>query len=123
MMWVIVVLLPKGGGDFQGIGLLEPFWKVLEVIMDNRLQVIEFHDCLHGFVKGKGCGAKFRIKLLPGPKTEGEELFEELRATIERPLARENSKNSWISASTWKLVDTRAQLKSRGVYNMPAAGG
>jgi hypothetical protein len=56
MMWVIVVLLPKGGGDFRGIGLLEPFWKVMEIIMDSRLHVVEFHDCLHGFVKGKGCG-------------------------------------------------------------------
>ncbi len=28
--WVIVVLIPKGGGDYQGIGLLEPIWKVIE---------------------------------------------------------------------------------------------
>ena len=56
MMWVIFVLLSKGGGNFRGIGLLKPFWKVLKIIVDNRLQVIEFHDCLHGFVKGRGCG-------------------------------------------------------------------
>ena len=56
MMWVIVVLLPKGGGDFRGIWLLEPFWKVLEISMDNQLHVVEFHDCLHSFVNGKGCG-------------------------------------------------------------------
>ena len=35
MMWVIVVLLTKGGGNFRGIRLLKPFWKVLEIIMDN----------------------------------------------------------------------------------------
>lgn len=56
MMWVIVVLIPKGGGDYRGIGLLEPLWKVIEKIMDSRLNVIEFHDCLHGFVKKRGCG-------------------------------------------------------------------
>mmetsp|Transcript_21821 Transcript_21821/g.47506 ORF Transcript_21821/g.47506 Transcript_21821/m.47506 type:complete len:265 (+) Transcript_21821:1172-1966(+) len=56
MMWVVVVLLPKGGGNFRGIGLLEPFWKVLEIIMDRRLQVVTFRDCLHGFVKGRGYG-------------------------------------------------------------------
>ena len=39
-----------GRGDFREIGLLEPFWKVLEIIMDHRLQVFGFHDCLHGFV-------------------------------------------------------------------------
>ena len=43
MLWIIIVLLPKGGGDYRGIGLLEPLWKVVEIIMDKRLQVIEFH--------------------------------------------------------------------------------
>jgi hypothetical protein len=33
MRWEIIVLLPKGGGDYRGIGLLEPFWKVVEKIM------------------------------------------------------------------------------------------
>ncbi len=33
MRWEIIVLLPKGGGDYCGIGLLEPFWKVVEKIM------------------------------------------------------------------------------------------
>ena len=64
MMWIIIVLLPKGGGDYRGIGLLEPMWKVLEVIMDKRLQVIEFHDCLHGFLTGRGTGtATLHVKL------------------------------------------------------------
>ena len=54
MMWVVAVLMSRGDGDFRGIGLLEPFWKVLEIIMDKRLQVVEFHDYLHGFIRGKG---------------------------------------------------------------------
>ncbi len=33
MRWEIIVLLPKGGSDYCGIGLLEPFWKVVEKIM------------------------------------------------------------------------------------------
>ena len=53
----MLVLIPKGSsGDYRGIGLLEPFWKVVEGIMDTRLGVIEFHPSLHGFVKGRGCG-------------------------------------------------------------------
>ena len=56
MGWMTVVLLPKGGGDYRGIGLLEPFWKMIEVLMDQRLEVIDFHDCLHGFLKGRGTG-------------------------------------------------------------------
>jgi len=56
MAWVIVVLLPKGGGDYRGIGLLEPCWKVVEGVILNRWEVIEIHDCLHGSVKGRGTG-------------------------------------------------------------------
>ncbi len=33
MRWEIIVLLPKGGSDYCGIGLLEPFWKVVENVM------------------------------------------------------------------------------------------
>ena len=64
MMWMVVVLLPKGGGDYQGIGLLDPMWKVIEVVMDNRLKCLEYHDCLHGFLAGRGTGmAAMEVKL------------------------------------------------------------
>jgi hypothetical protein len=56
MSWVVVVLLPKGGGDFRGIGLLDPFWKVVEKIMVCRLGSIEFHPCLHGGLPKRGMG-------------------------------------------------------------------
>ena len=47
MSWMVIVPLPKGGGNFQGIGLLDPCWKVVEKIMVCRLAAIEFHPCLH----------------------------------------------------------------------------
>ena len=56
MSWMIVVLLPKGGGDYRGIGLLDPFWKVVEKIMVCRLGSIEFHPCLHGGLPKRGTG-------------------------------------------------------------------
>eukprot|EP00957_Ditylum_brightwellii_P061037 4633286-Ditylum_brightwellii.AAC.1 len=56
MMWVIIVLIPKGGSNYRGIGLLEPFWKVIEKVMDGRLEVVKFHDCLHEFCTGRGTG-------------------------------------------------------------------
>ncbi len=34
MSWMVIVLLPKGGCNFWGIGLLDPFWKVVEKIME-----------------------------------------------------------------------------------------
>ena len=51
-----MVLIPKGGGGYRGIGLLEPIWKVIEVIMDKRLNEVEFRDSLHGFRAGRGTG-------------------------------------------------------------------
>ncbi len=54
MRWEIIVLLPKGGGDYRGIGILEPFWKVIEKIMVARLSSVKFHDSLHGGLPGRG---------------------------------------------------------------------
>jgi hypothetical protein len=57
MTWEIFVLLPKGGGDYHVIGLLEPCWKVVEKIMVKQLGSIKFHDCLHGGLPKRGTGA------------------------------------------------------------------
>jgi hypothetical protein len=64
MTWEIIVLLPKGGGNYRGIGLLEPFWKVVEKIMVRQLSLIKFHDCLHGSLPKRGTGtASIKAKL------------------------------------------------------------
>jgi hypothetical protein len=66
MPWILViVLLPKGGGDYRGIGLLEPLWEVVEALMDNRFLAIKLHNCLHGFRAGRGMGtATIEVKLV-----------------------------------------------------------
>ena len=84
MKWVIVILIPKGKGDFRGIGLLEPVWKVIEIIIDGRLQAIQLHDCLHGFMKGRGTGtatieAKLTQQLAHLEQTPLYEIFVDLR--------------------------------------------
>jgi hypothetical protein len=56
MIWIIIVLLPKGGGDFCDIGLLDPIWKVVEKVMVARLSVIELHNCLQGRLLRRGTG-------------------------------------------------------------------
>ncbi len=53
---MIVVLLPKGGRDYRGIGLLELLWKVVERIMDWRLNVLPLHEALRGCRNGRGTG-------------------------------------------------------------------
>ena len=47
--WQTVVLIPKGKGEFQGIGLVEVIWKLLTLILHRRLTAIKLHDVLHGF--------------------------------------------------------------------------
>ncbi len=54
--WVVTVLIPKGGGDYRGIGLLEPIWKVIERVIDKRLEAIALHDSLHSCRNGRGTG-------------------------------------------------------------------
>ena len=57
MLWVTVVLIPKGNsGNYHGVGLLEPLWKLIEKILDGRIAGLETHDALHGFIKGRGEG-------------------------------------------------------------------
>ena len=52
-----LVIIPKPAGGVRGIGLLELIWKLIERIISNRLAAgIQFHDALHGFRKGRGCG-------------------------------------------------------------------
>ncbi len=53
---MIVVLLPKGGGDYRGISLLEPLRKVVERIMDWQLNALPLHEALHGCLNGRGTG-------------------------------------------------------------------
>jgi hypothetical protein len=54
LTWVIVVLPPKSCRDYRGIGLLEPLWKVVERIMDWRLNALPLHEALHGCRNWRG---------------------------------------------------------------------
>ncbi len=54
--WVVTVLIPKGGGNYCGISLLEPIWKVVKRVMDHRLEVNALHNSLHSCRKGRGTG-------------------------------------------------------------------
>ena len=65
MLWTIIVLIPKGGSNYREIGLLDPVWKVIEVIMDNRLKILDYHGYLHGFLTGHGTGTgSIKVKLV-----------------------------------------------------------
>ncbi len=48
----------KGGGEYRGIRLLELIWKVLEKVMDLRLEAIILHNSLHGCLASRGTGTR-----------------------------------------------------------------
>ena len=64
--WQAVVLIPKGKGDYRGIGLVEVMWKVVAVILNRHFtSSITYHDVLHGFRAGHGTGtATLEAKLI-----------------------------------------------------------
>ena len=35
---------------------MEPVWKITEVVMNNRLKCLDYHDCLHGFLAVRDTG-------------------------------------------------------------------
>jgi hypothetical protein len=65
LLWIIVILIPKGGGDYPGIGLLEPIWKVIERIIDHWLDAFNLHDSLHGCRNKRGTGTAIIEAKLP----------------------------------------------------------
>ena len=64
--WQTVVMIPKGKGEFRGIGLLEVKWKIVAVILHCRLTTgLQLHDALHRFREGRDTGtATLEAKLL-----------------------------------------------------------
>ena len=61
-----MVLIPKGGGEYRGIVLVEVMWRAVLVILNFCFTApITYHDSLHGFRAGRGMGAStLEVKLL-----------------------------------------------------------
>ena len=52
-----MIILPKGKGEYRGIGLVEVIWKMITTIIKNHLRTaIYLHDDLNGFRQGIGMG-------------------------------------------------------------------
>ena len=61
-----IVLIQKGNGEYQGIGIVEVLWKTVTGIPNFRLMaVIQFHETLHCLRMGRGTGTDYlEYKLL-----------------------------------------------------------
>ena len=79
-MWSTTVLLPKGGCKYCVIGLVEVLWKVISIIIYQRLtDSIEFHDILHGFRACRGTGmATLESKILQHISGLQQDMFYEV---------------------------------------------
>ena len=57
LVWMVLILIPKGTTDTRGIGLLETLWKVVEVLIDTCLRASpQMHKTLHRFREKRGTG-------------------------------------------------------------------
>ena len=75
--WQAVVFLPKGCGDYHGIGIEELVLKALTVILNFSFAAsITYHDTLHGFWSGRGMGtASLEVKLLQKVMATREDFY------------------------------------------------
>ena len=55
-----------------------------------------------------------------GPLTQVDSIFQELKNEVDPPPPRQRNYRSWISDSTWKLVDARASLRRESPFNRTA---
>ena len=56
-IWKAMVLIPKEGGDYHRIGLVEVARKVVVVILNHCFTAsITYHGSLHGIRAGRGTG-------------------------------------------------------------------
>ena len=73
-------MIPKGNGNFRGIGLVDVMRKTVTVILNRRLAVvINFHNRLHKFRIGRGTGtASLKVKMLQQLMEMREEVLYEI---------------------------------------------
>jgi hypothetical protein len=63
---------------------------------------------------------QFPISLPRSPRTQLDAEYEELQRDIVRPPLREHPANSWITATTWQLVNHCAMLRRKGMLSQTA---
>ena len=75
--WQVVVLIPKGRGDYHGIGLVEVVRKVVSVILNLWITAsITYHDFLHSFRADRSTGTTpLEAKLIQQLATMREEVL------------------------------------------------
>ena len=55
--WAIMVLLPKGKGEYQYILLAEETWKLCTLVLNARMKKgVDLYDSLHEFWEGRETG-------------------------------------------------------------------
>ena len=75
--WQALVLIPKGGGDYLGIGLVEVVWKLVAMILNCCFTAsITYHESLHGFRAGHSTGTTtLEVKLIQQVTAMREEVL------------------------------------------------
>ena len=83
-----MVLIPKGGGDYRGICLVEVIWKEVAVILNRCFtDAITYQDFLHRLWAGRGTGtATLEVKLLQQVTALREEVLHKIFLDLHKAL-------------------------------------
>ena len=92
-----MMLIPKGKGEFWGIGQVGLTWKLMTVILHRRLTTgIQFHDVFHGFREGRGTGtATLEAKLLQQLSAMREEVLYVIFLILTKDMMPGTSHRAW----------------------------
>jgi hypothetical protein len=111
-----LVLILKSDGGVRGIGLLESVWKVISMIIKERMShTIQFDDMLHGFCPGRGMGtaileARLHLdKNIQQGKTLSQVFLDLSKAYPGSPLYHPTSTGVWSWTSL--LTDSTISLE------------
>ena len=107
MSWMVIMLLPKGGGEYCGIGLLDPMWKVVKKIMVDQMSCLGLHDCLQSGLPYRSKGTTIKEVMLDQQLTWVDQppctryIWISRKSTM--PWIKPGALKSWL-AMGWRLI-------------------
>ena len=134
--WQSVVLIKKGGGYYQGIGLIEVILKAVAVILNRHFTAaITYHDLLHGFWVGCGTGtATLKLNMIQQVAALRKEVLHAILLDLQKAYnALDRSRCLFILEGygvgprdlfLLQLYWTRQRMvaRTRGYYGVPFRG-
>ena len=84
--WQMVVLVPKGDGEFRGIGIVGVLWKALSGVINRRIRAaVKLNNFIHGLLGGWGTWTAYLKSKFPQQMMELLEVLYKFFLDIRKP--------------------------------------